>query len=146
MTIMIRLEKLDRDLIDETEAIISENYMETSQFHEPLDINWNMYMMLDDAFKAFVMRYNERIVGILFFALDNYPHIQSWLMAQQLTFYVTPEFRRHSLQMIKLSEEYFRDLGVDIVIQSARYDSPFCMVLDKKGYQRQDITYSKRLS
>lgn len=146
MTIMIKLEKLDRNLIDETEAIIAENYAETSQFHQPLDINWNMYMVLDTAFKAFVMRDEDRIVGILFFALDQYPHIQTWLMAQQLTFYVTPDYRRFSLQMIKLSEDYFRDLGVDIVIQSARYDTPFCSVLDAKGYQRTDITYTKRLN
>ena len=146
MSILIKLEKLDRNLIEETEAIIDENYAETSQFHQPLDINWNMYMMIDDAFKAFVMRDDDRIVGILFFAVDQYPHIQTWLMAQQLTFYVTPNYRRYSLQMIKLSEDYFRDLGVDVVIQSARYDSSFCTVLDKKGYEKQDITYTKRLN
>ena len=146
MSIVIKLEKLDRYLIDETEEIIDENYAETSQFHHPMDINWNMYMMLGDSFKAFVMRDGKKIVGVLFFAVDQYPHSQTWLMAQQLTFYVTPNYRKHSLQMIKLSEDYFRDLGVDIVIQSARYDTPFCNVLDKKGYQRADITYTKRLN
>ncbi len=143
---MINLEQLNWNLINEVEHIIDDNYAETSHFHEPLDIDWNMYMMLDDVFKAFVMRNdNYRVVGILFFMVHAYPHIKSLLMAQQVTFYVEPKYRRHSLSIMKISEDYFKQLGVSIIVQSARYDTEFCNVLDAKGYQRADITYTKRI-
>lgn len=146
MTIIVGLETLSHDLIMETEDIIAENYAETSHFHEPLDINWEMYMSLGVNFKAFTMRADGRIVGILFFVTDRYPHIKTLMMAQQLTFYVIPEYRKHSLDMVKLSEDYFKAHGIDIIIQNARYDTGFCNVLDAKGYTRADITYTKRIS
>jgi hypothetical protein len=146
MSIMIGYEPLTINLIMDTEDIIAANYEETSQFHHPMDIDWDMYKRLEDKFLAFTMRDDGFIVGILFFAVDSYPHIKSWKMAQQLTFYVSPAYRRYSLQMIKLSENYCKANGIDIIIQSARYGTGFCNVLDKKGYERADITYTKRLN
>ena len=146
MTIMVSLEPLTHELIMETEDIIAANYGETAQFHQPMDIDWEMYMLLEEKFLAFTMRDEGFVVGILFFAVDRYPHIKSWVMAQQLTFYVSPEYRRFSLQMVKLSEDYCKANDIDIIIQSARYDTGFCDVLDAKGYQRADITYTKRLN
>jgi hypothetical protein len=146
MTVIVTLDRLSHDLIMETEDIIAENYAETSHFHEPLDINWDMYMALGVNFKAFTMRADGRMVGVLFFAIDRYPHVKTLMMAQQLTFYVTPQYRKHSLEMIRLSEDYFKDHDIDIIIQNARYDTGFCNVLDAKGYTRADITYTKRIS
>lgn len=145
--ITIRMERLTHFLIDEVQMILDDNYAETSQFHEPMDIDWSMYMAIEGMFKAFVMRnMNDRVVGILFFMVAPYPHIKTWLMAQQVTFYVEPEYRRHSLKMINFSEQYLSEIGVDIIVQSARYDTGFCKVLDSRGYERADITYTKRLN
>ena len=143
----IKLERLDFHLIDEIQMILDDNYEETSQFHQPLDIDWGMYMAIEGMFKAFVMRnMNRRVVGVLFFMVAPYPHIKTWIMAQQVTFYVEPDYRRHSLKMLNYSEKYLTEIGVDIIVQAARYNTGFCKVLDSKGYERADITYTKRLN
>lgn len=143
---IITLEKLDVPLIIEIENIINDNYAETAHFDIPLDIDWNTYLSIEDSFKAFVMRDDGAIVGILFFVVAKYPHIRSLTMAQQVTFYVKPEYRKHSLKMIKESEVYFTDYGINLIIQSARYDSGFCKVLEAKNYEQSDVQYTKRIN
>lgn len=143
---IITLEKLDVPLIIEIENIINDNYAETAHFDIPLDIDWNTYLSIDNSFKAFVMRDDGAIVGILFFVVAKYPHIRSLTMAQQVTFYVKPEYRKHSLKMIKESEVYFTDYGINLIIQSARYDSGFCKVLEAKNYEQSDVQYTKRIN
>lgn len=141
------LENLDTDLIKEIEDIIDANYAETAHFDIPLDIDWTMYLGCGEAFKAFVMRdKNFAIAGVLFFLVSTYPHIKTLNMAQQITFYVIPEFRRYSLLMIKASEIHFKKIGVDLIVQSARHDTGFCSVLEAKGYERTDVTFVKRVA
>lgn len=141
------LEELDHNLIAEVDDIIQANYKETAHFDEALDIDWDMYLRCGDSFKAFTMRDNNfKVTGILFFLCYMYPHIKTMSMAQQVTFYVLPEYRRHSLTMIKYSEEYFRTTGVELILQSARHDTGFCSVLEAKGYKRTDVTFAKRIT
>ena len=142
---IINLEGLTDNLINEVKTIIDENYAETAQFDIPLDIDWDTYKSIDNAFKAFIMRDGNKIVGILFFVTCSYPHIKTMFMAQQVTFYVKPDYRKYSLKMIKDSEIYFESIGIDLIIQSARYGSDFCKVLDAKEYEPTDITYVKRI-
>lgn len=142
---MISIEPLSIKLISEVEQIIDDNYAETAHFDIPLDIDWDSYLSFEDAFVAFVLRDKGEVVGILFFIVAHYPHIKELLMMQQVTFYVKPDYRKHSLKMIKVSETYAEQNGIDLIIQSARFDSSFCKVLEKKDYEPADVTYVKRI-
>ena len=147
MNAEIFVEKFNRIFVQEIHLILEQNYKETAQFDEPLDIDWEAYLSAGDNMVAFVMR-NEgsEIVGLLIFHLGWYPHIKTLIVAQQVTFYVMPEYRRHSLKLLKFSENYLKEHDIDIIVQSARCDSEFCNVLDAKGYARTDVTFTKRLT
>ena len=146
MNVNIKVERLDNLLIAEIQEILKNNYAETAHFNIDLDINWDTYLLIGEAFYPIVMR-NEtnRIVGILFFLIDRYPHIQSLMMAQQITFFVEKEYRRYSLRLLKESENLLREIGIDLIIQSARYDSPLCKILEQKEYEKADLQFVKRI-
>lgn len=142
----IKVEKLTIDLIKECEPIIARNYKETGQFIEDLDINWNLYLSLDDLFIAIIMRNNEnKIRGILFFIVSPYSHISYMIAAQQVTFYIDKHHRSNSVKMIAFSEKLFEDMNVDFIIQSARYNTNFCKTLGKLKYEPSDLTFIKRI-
>jgi hypothetical protein len=142
----ISIEILTEELILDITRIMKKNYSETKHFDIPLDIDWDFYLSLRKAFKAFIMRnMDDTIVGILFFITANYPHIKTLTMAQQVTFYVEPKYRRYSLEMISCSESYFTQVGINLIIQSARYKTGFCKVLEEKGYEPSDIAFIKRI-
>ncbi len=142
---MIRCEDLTESLIKECTPILNQNHSETGQF-EILDIDWDYYISLGERFIAFVLRDDKtkEIKGVLFFLIGTYPHDKSLVMAQQVTFYVDKKYRTQSLKMIRFSEVYF--LGwVDLILQSARVDSDFCKILGRIGYNKEDLTFSRRL-
>ena len=141
---IIGIEKLTGDLISECMPLIEMNHEESGQFEE-LNIDWPMYLSCEENFRAFTLRDKGNVVGILFFLTCKYPHNINWVMAQQITFYVTPEYRPYSINLMKYAERHFTG-WVDLIIQSARVGSDFCKVLERKGYVATDITYTKRLS
>ena len=142
----IKVESLNNQLIADIEEIIESNYLETSQFDEAMDLDWEMYLRCGEDFIAIIMRDGDgNVVGILCFLAAPYPHIKTIPMAQQVTFYVVPSYRGLSLDMVKFSEVYLKGVGIELIIQFARYGSGFCKVLDAKGYTKMDVTYTKRL-
>lgn len=146
MNVTLKIEKLTKDLILEVEQILADNYEETKHFDEPLDIDWNMYLLIP-TFTCFILRNTDnRIVGILFFVVTSYPHLKELLMAQQVTFYIEPEYRMNAFKMLQISEQHMSDNNVNIIVQSARFDSRFGKLLEHKGYEPQDITFTKRLN
>lgn len=143
----ITIEKLTFALIEECEPLLSDNYKETGHLTESLDINWNAYLALGDAFVAFALRdSNNKLEGVLFFLVSPYSHIQSLIIAQQITFFINLKHRFFANHMLNLSEEHFADRGVDLIIQSARYGSKFEHLLTKKGYVATDVQFIKRLT
>ncbi len=143
---IIMVEELTYKLIDEVMPIIQDNHDISGHFSE-LNIDWNSYLSIGDAFSAFVMRNEcDEIVGILFFAIGAYPHNYEWMMAQQITFYVQPEYRKWSMKFMQYSEDFLKKAGVDIIIQAARVGTIFCKTLEQKGYSPADVTYTKRLT
>lgn len=143
----ISIEKLDIALIEECEVILAANQKESGHFIEDLDIYWTGYLALGDCFVSITLRdKDDNLHGILFFLVSLYSNISYLLMAQQVTFYIKKNYRFYAYKMIKFSEQVLEDKHVDFIIQSSRYDSKFCNVLDKMGYDRSDIQFIKRLA
>ncbi len=142
----ISIEKLCPELIDEAKVIIDSNYYETSHFDIPLNIDWNTYLSIGNMLVPFILRADDSIVGILFFVISDYPHSKDYVSAQQVTFYIKREYRMYSKDMIMASEQHFTKMGIDIIIQSSRYNTGFSNTLDKNGYERSDIMHIKRLT
>ncbi len=143
----ISVETLDFDLISDCTDIIDRNYLESGHQDDELDIDWDMYLSCGSNFLAIILREeDDNIVGVLFFILTTYPHIKTLNMAQQITYYIDPKFRNNSNAMIDFSEKFLEEIGVNYITQSARYDSNFCKTLIKKNYEKQDVTFTKRLS
>lgn len=142
----IQVEKLTLELTKECSPIIARNYKETGQFNEDLDIDWDAYLLLDDCFVAIIMRDKMKdICGVLFFIVSPYSHISYLVVAQQVTFYVDKQYRFYAIKMLKFSEIFLRNLHVDFILQSARYQTSFCDTLRKLEYEPSDLTFIKRI-
>jgi len=145
--VIIQVEKLDSYLIEECNSILKRNYAESGHLVEDLEISWNSYLKIGDAFVAIIMRDGaSKIQGILFFLVSPYSHVVSIKSAQQITFYIEKEHRFYCKAMIEFSESFFMNEGVDLIIQSSRYEDAFCGVLSNMGYTPSDLTFMKRIS
>ncbi len=142
----IRREKLTRDLILEMNPLLDSNYKETGHLYEKLDINWDAYMSVGDAFVAIILRDGSgKIKGLMLLLVSPYSYISSLIVGQQLTFYIEKDRRFFANHMLNYSEELMDKMGVDFIIQSSKYESKFSDMLIKKGYQPSDLQFIKRL-
>lgn len=143
---MIKVEKLTLKLIHELTPIIDENHSITGHFPE-LFIDWEMYLSLGDAFVAFILRDEGVLVGYLLYVVAPYPHNFNWLMGQQVSIFVKPDFRKFSNKLMIEAETHLKIVyGVELLIQSARIDTQFGKVLECNGFKQTDVTYTKRLT
>lgn len=142
----INTEKLTKDLISEMSPILIRNYKESGHMIEDLDICWDSYLSVSSCFTCIIMRDDDAIIsGILLFLISPYSHVKSLICAQQVTFFIDKLYRGSSRDMISFSEELFKSLGVDFIIQSARYNTHFCGTLGKLGYEPTDLAFMKRI-
>lgn len=138
------MDPLNEEIVADIQPLLDENHAVSGQF-ETLDIYWDLYLAMAAQIIVFRMKEEELTVGVLIFFVGTYPHNKNETYAEQLTFYVQPEYRKDSLKLLNLSEKILPAHGCDFVVQSARVDTPFCKTLERSGYEPLDMKYAKRL-
>lgn len=136
---------LSEEMISEIEPLIEENHAVSGQFEE-LDMDWDVYLSLAENIIVISLKDNGVMVGIMIFVIGPYPHNKTQLFADQLTYFIQLDYRKHSNQMLSLSEKILAGKGCEFVVQSARYNSRFGKNLEALGYKPLDVKYAKRLN
>ena len=129
------------------EEILEMNYAESGQFPEE-DFSPAMQDFIDakDEFVAFLLWSDDaELVGVSFFYLSQHTQIDYMSVADQITFYIIPKYRKYTINFLRFTEEWFMNRHIDIIQQGAIAGSRFQRLLELKGYTPSDVSMVKRL-
>lgn len=89
----------------------------------------------------------ERIVGYSLNFMFPHLHYKDVMVCSNNLLYMVPEYRkgRNGLRLIKATEEEAKKRGSYIMNWSAKPGTPLDKIFQAKGYNLQDILYSKEL-
>lgn len=87
------------------------------------------------------------IVGYSCSILHNHLHYRQLKMAQNDLLFIHPNYRNSplGLRLMKETERVCKQFGVDIYCWRAKEDTSLYKILDKKGYARHEVVFTKRL-
>lgn len=128
--------------------ILEMNHAESGQLKDE-DFNPTMddFIEANDEFIAFLLWTDaNEIVGVAFFFLGQHTQYAHLSVADQLTFYIMPDYRSYAVSFLHFTEHYFETHMIDIIQQGAIQGSRFSKLLRLKKYKAVDISYIKRLS
>lgn len=144
-------EKLTDKLLDEMYPLWKDHHEEVPGIEGiPLDPNFDVYRECDSrgVLRIYTIRHFNNLHGYQVFMVGTHPHSKHSIQAIQDILYLCPDIRRGftASQFIKWCCECLRDEGVNVVYQyiSARRD--FGKVLERIGYELQDLVYSRKLN
>lgn len=134
---------------DELLPLLQEHWKEIAHYQDiPLDIDRATYERLEssDAIRLFTLREGEELVGYACFFLVHHPHYRSSKQAQQDVIYIAPKARGGSgYRFIKDCDEELRKEGVQVVSHHVKAAHNFGPMLERIGYDLQDLIYTRRL-
>ena len=129
------------------EKILIRNFAESGQFPNE-DFNPSMQEFIDAGkdFVAFLLWSDDgELVGVSFFFISLHTQISHMSVADQITFYIDPEYRSYANSFLGYTEQWFEDQRIDIIQQGAIIGSRFQRLLEIKGYTPSDVSMVKRL-
>lgn len=151
MTIRFAQEPLTDALWDEAMPLLVEHWREISHFADiPLDPDRSLY---DFAFAQGILYvYTARdedsaaLMGYALFFVRPAPHYAGSLQAAQDVIYVTPSARGSTgYRFIAFCDEQLRVAGVQVVRHHVKAAHNFGAMLERQGYEAEDVIYTKRL-
>lgn len=138
-------------LLDEMVPLWTAHYNEISdKFYGPLDPDIAIYskMNLVDSLRIYTAREGDALLGYQVFFIGTHPHSRHSIEATQDLIYLAPSARKGltGYRFIDWCCGELRKEGVQVVHQriSARHN--FGSVLERMGFELEDLTYSRRLS
>lgn len=137
-----------QDIYDEMLPIFIAHYHEIAHYKDiKLEPNVAEYFKMEDT--GFVYAYTARdggeLIGYSVFFVKYNLHYKSSLQAWQDIIYISKERRGFGKDFIKWCDEELRKLGVQVVYHHIKFDHDWSLVLEKMGYEKQDMLLSKRL-
>ena len=130
------------------EEILEMNFAESGQYpNEIFEPAMQDFIDVADEFVAFLLwSDNAELVGVSFFYLSQHTQVSYLSVADQLTFYIKPDYRMYANSFLGFTEKWFKEHLIDIVQQGAIIGSRFQKLLELKGYTPMDVSMVKRLS
>jgi len=144
-------EPVSAALIWEIEPLLTEHWREIATYKDiELRPNWGRYRELCDQgiLHVFTARVGHELVGYAIYFVNHSLHYAGSLQAIQDVIYVSPGARAGYLGMklIQWSEQYLKNLGVQVIVQHQKIAHPALgVVLKRMGYRQVDLMWSKRL-
>lgn len=146
---MIITEERPSRVWHEIMPLLQEHWKEIAHYPDiPLEPDYAVYKNMEDldCIRLYCARIDGKLVGYSVFFLRYNPHYKSSLQASQDIIYVDPAYRggvgRH---LIKECDERLKKEGVQVVYQHVKAKHNFGSMLERMGYELQDLIYSKRL-
>lgn len=145
--LIFQTEKLS-DIYDEMIPILYEHYKEISHYQDiKLEPNLREYFKLENLgiLKIYTVREEKELIGYAIFFVKHNIHYKSSLQANQDIIYIRKDRRGFGRKFIKWCDERLKELGVQVVYQHIKHAHDWSPILEKMGYEKQDIILSKRL-
>ena len=112
------------------------------------DVDKELYSKLDEAdrIRVFLARHGSEAIGYSCYFVNKHPHANV-IQAYQDAIYLRPDYRRLGVghDLIEFADNYFKDIGVGIVMSAVSTKVDFSKTLLKMNYQLVDRLYARRL-
>jgi len=146
-TLTFQQEKI-QDIYDEMLPIFIAHYHEIAHYKDiKLEPNVAEYFKMEDAgfLKAYTAREDGELIGYAVYLVRHNLHYKSSLQAQQDIIYISKEKRGFGKDFIKFCDDELRKMGVQVVRQHIKFAHDWSKVLERMGYEKEDMLLSKRL-
>ena len=146
--IQFQREKITKELFEESLPLLKRHYEEIAQFKDiPLEVDINQYVLLDEAkiTRLFTARKNGALVGYANYFVRKHPHFNSSVQALSDVLYIDSSYRGFGMSFLRFCEVELTKEGVEQVYQSVNPEHDFGKLLERCGYVKADIQYSKKL-
>lgn len=147
MNIIFKEEKL-KDIWGEMIPIFEKHYKEIAHYKDiPLEPDKDSYFKIEELgnIKTFTARESGELIGYSIYFIKNNLHYKSSLQALQDVIYIKKEKRGFGTKFIKWCDNRLRDIGVQVVCHHIKLAHDWSKILEKMGYEKQDIILTKRL-
>lgn len=113
----------------------------------PLKVDWERFMMLENAgaFKFFVVRKSRKMIGYAMFFVSYSIEYSESLQASMANIFIHPDHRGQGLDFIQWCDEQLKNMGVQVVYHHVKVKKDYGKALERLGYEKMNIEYSKRL-
>jgi len=138
-------------LWDEIGPLLEKHYREIAHYQDiPLSVDREAYnrLQIDGRLRVFTVRTKEwQLIGYAIFVLRYNLHYKESFQALQDVLFLLPEYRKTRIgsRLIDFADECLREDGVQVVIHHMKAAHSFGPLLERKGYELQDLIYTKRL-
>lgn len=116
----------------------------------PLDMNWRMYLNLDDRdeLMCLVAREHEKIIGFIMYIKMLHPHHKTVLVAacDIMAVHVDHRGKKVAQYMMQIAEMLLKDHGVNIITHQFRTCYNVEPIFTKLGYEHYETSYMKRIA
>lgn len=141
-------ECLTDDFISEVSPLLEKHYREISHFHDiALDPDWPIYRMAEanGMYKTYTARLGGKLIGYASFWIKHNAHYKSSLQAVQDVIFIDPTSRGFGSKFIHWCDEQLKALGVQVVRHHLKAAHNWGKILERDGYELEDLIYTKRL-
>jgi hypothetical protein len=133
---------------DEFKVLSFDHWMEVAIHRDsvPLDPNWETYEKADSIGKMIFVgcRDEGKLVGYSVWAITYPLHFKTTLYAQNDVIYLQAKYRGdHGLKLIKESERFMVEQGVKKILWGVMANKDWSRILQRMGYDQEDILMSK---
>lgn len=137
-------------VIDEIGPLLLAHWEEIAQYPDiPLNVDFDHYKRAEayGQLRIFTARRERELAGYAIYLLAPAPHYSKSLQAKQDVIYLKPEYRKGGVgwKLIKFADEYLKLDQVQVVYQHVKPSHDFGPLLERIGYARSEMIYSRRL-
>ena len=137
-------------LRDEMQPLLARHYQELAHYADiKLDIDWSVYFKMHELglMRAYAARgrADNALLGYAVFFLCTNPHNRGSLQAQQDAIFIDKPHRGFGASFIQWCDEQLKREGVQVVRHQVHAAHNWGKLLERQGYELEDLVYSKRL-
>lgn len=141
------IEKIE-DILDDLKELSKLHYKEVAPYDDiSLNVNWERCIKLNKMgiLKVYGVRKNTHLIGYSTFFINYSIEYSSSLQANLNNIFIHSDHRGQGLDFISWCDEQLREEGVQVVYHHVKVKNDYGIILEKLGYQKMNIEYSKRL-
>jgi GNAT superfamily N-acetyltransferase len=138
-----------KDSIEEAKPLLRKHWEEIA-FYKDIELNpdYELYFRMEamGATRAYAARDDQgKMIGYAVYFLRYNPHYKQSFMAVEDIIFFDPAARGRGALFIKWCDDQLKALGVQIVSHHVKVFFNWGRILERMGYDKQDIIYTKRL-
>lgn len=134
-------------LAAELQPLLDLQYNELAPYKDiAMQFNWPAFVIHNEqgTMKVFTARKDSKLIGfVIFFMLPSFHY--ACKTAEQDLIYIHPDHRGFGLEFLKYCDQQLKSLDVQVVRHHCKAKFDFGPMLERQGYEKMDIVYSKRL-